>query len=192
MHDALLAHIQHYVSLDADESALVVAQFEPMLLPKKASLLVQGEVARYEAFVVGGCLKAFYTDEDDREFVIRFATENWWIGDLDSFHNQTPATYAIEALEDSQLLLYTKAAEETLLRCIPKLEKFFRVLYRSGLIALQRRMMAAISQTADDRYADFIRRYPDHEQRIPQYLVASYLGVTPQFLSQIRRKFATR
>ncbi len=192
MHDPLLTHIRRYVALDADESALVVSLFEHRYLPKKTLLLAQGDLARHEAFVVSGCLKAFFTDQDDKEFIIRFATENWWIGDLDSFHNHRPATYAIEALEDSHLLLYTKAAEEILLTRIPRLETFFRILYRSGLIALQRRMMDAISQTADDRYADFVHRYPNLEQRIPQYLVASYLGITPQFLSQIRRKFASR
>ncbi len=187
-----LAHVARYVSLDPAETEVLLSYFTPRHLPKKALLLRQGEVSRHEAFVVRGCLRAFHTDATGKEHIIRFASENWWIGDLGSFHHGTPARYAIEALEATDLLVYTKADEEALLARLPQLESWFRQLYRSGIIALQQRMLDTISQTADDRYADFLRRYPSLEQRVPQYLVAAYLGITPQFLSQIRRKRVAR
>ena len=183
-----LAHVARYVALTPAETAELLTYFAPRHLRKKELLLRQGEVAHHEAFVVRGCLRAYHTDAAGREHIIRFAAENWWIGDLGSFHHGTPARYAIEALEDTDLLVYTKPDEEALLARLPQLETWFRQLYRSGIIALQQRMLDTISQTADERYEDFLRRYPSLEQRVPQYLVAAYLGITPQFLSQIRRK----
>lgn len=190
MYTHLLAHISKHVALDADERALVTTFFEPRQLKRKALLLEQGQVSTYEAYVNKGCLRAFYTDDKGEEHLIRFAVEDWWMGELSSFHTQTPSLYTIEALEDCHLLLYTRPGKDALLDRLPKLEKFFRLLYQTSTMALQRRIIHHVSQTAEERYTEFTAMYPRLDQRLPQYMVASYLGITPQYLSQIRRKFA--
>lgn len=188
MYTKLLAHIGRHVALDADEAALLTTFFKPRSLVRKDFLLKQGDISVYEAYVNKGCLWAFHPDEADREHLIRFALEDWWVGDIDSFHNHTPSMYSIEALEDCDLLLYTKADKDRLLTQLPKLEKFFRIRYENGLIALQHRIIHQVSQPAEVRYADLLIKFPLLEQRLPQYVIASYLGITPQHLSRIKNR----
>lgn len=188
MHTQLLAHIGRHVSLTPDEQTRLTMYFEPRHLKRRELLLKQGDVALYEAYINKGCLWAFHPDKVGKEHLIRFAFEDWWIGDIDSFHTQTPSLYTIEALDDCDLLLYTKAGKDDLLSQMPKLEKFFRLRYQNGLVALQRRIIHQVSQTAEQRYADLIGNFPQLEQRLPQYVIASYLGITPQHLSRLKKR----
>ena len=142
----------------------------------------------HETYVNHGCLWAFHTDEAAKEHLLRFAFEDWWVGDVVSFHTGTPSLYSIEALEDCELLLWTKAAKDEAPTRIPKLEKYFRIRYQTALMVLQRRIVDQVSQTAEDRYADLLATYSRLEQRLPQYVIASYLGITPQHLSRIKRQ----
>ena len=188
MYAQLLAHIGRRISLNADEATLLTTFFEPRQLKRKELLLRQGDISMYEAYINKGCMWAFHPDEAGKDHLIRFALEDWWIGDIDSFHSHTPSVYTIEALEDCDLLLYTKAAKDELLIRLPKLEKFFRIRYENGLVALQRRIIHQVSQPAENRYADLTAKFPLLEQRLPQYVIASYLGITPQHLSRIKNR----
>ncbi len=192
MYALLLTHISTYIALDHDEIILLTASFRPNILKKKAYLQHQGEVARFETFVTKGCLRTFYMDEKGQEHIAQFAVEGWWIGDLYSFLTQTPSRYSIEALENCELLQIDKNALEALYLKVPKMERFFRIIIQNAFIASQNRIISTMSKTADERYLEFISKYPNIEQRVPQYQVAAYLGVTAEFLSRIRKKFARK
>ncbi|WP_256013713.1 Crp/Fnr family transcriptional regulator [Desertivirga xinjiangensis] len=190
MFTLLVKHITNVVSLSNEEIILLTSHFKHKTLKKKQYLLEQGEVARYEYFIIKGCLKTFNVNQAGEESILSFSTENWWVGDLYSFWTGNPSSYSISALEDCELLYIDNDVLETLYLLIPKLERYFRILLKNAYVASQRRIILTINQTAEERYIDFIKRYPDLEQRIPQYMVASYLGITPEFLSKIRRKIA--
>jgi CRP-like cAMP-binding protein len=192
MYALLVNHLSRYISLEKEEIEVLASAFKPKLLKKKEFLLHQGEVCRFETFVTKGCLRAFHLDEKGEEHIVQFAVEDWWIGDMYSFLTQTPASYSIEVLEGCALLQIDKNALEELYLKLPKMERFFRIIIQNAFIASQKRIISAMSKTADERYLDFINKYPTIEQRIPQYQVAAYLGVTPEFLSRIRKKFASR
>lgn len=188
MYAQLLTHIDRHVSLNADETTLLTTFFEPRQLRRRELLLKQGDICLYEAYVNKGCMWAFHTDEAAKEHLFRFAFEDWWVGDVVSFHTLAPSQYTIEALEDCDLLLWTKAAKDEVLTRIPKLEKFFRIRYQTALMVLQRRIVDQVSHTAEERYADLTAKFPQLEQRLPQYVIASYLGITPQHLSRIKNR----
>jgi CRP-like cAMP-binding protein len=190
MYSLLIKHLSRHISLTDEEVILLTTAFKPRHLKKKAFLLHQGEVSRQETFVTRGCLRAFYVNEKGEEHIAQFAVEDWWIGDMYSFLTATPSTLHIEALEDCELLQIDRQGLEDLYLKLPKMERFFRIIIQNAFIASQRRVLSAMSQTADERYLDFIRKYPNIEQRVSQYQIASYLGVTPEFLSRIRKKFA--
>jgi len=121
-----------------------------------------------------------------------FAVEDWWTGDLYSFLTQTPATFNIDALEDTEVLQISKPNLEKLYESVPKFERFFRFQFQNAFVAQQQRIMQSLSFTAEERYLHFINKYPQLEQRIPQKQVAAYLGITPEFLSMLRRKLAKK
>ncbi|GHN02722.1 cyclic nucleotide-binding protein [Cytophagales bacterium WSM2-2] len=151
-------------------------------------MLRAGELCRYETFVTEGCLKVFYTDMDGAEHNVKFAPENWWSLDLESFAMQTDAFYSIQALEDTTCLQISKFNHDLLYEKIPKLEKFARLRYQHSYILLQHRMTQSLFSTAEERYDAFTQKYPGLELRIPQKDIASYLGITPEFLSMLRKK----
>jgi CRP-like cAMP-binding protein len=139
-----------------------------------------------------GCLMAYYTDSDGVERVLQFATTSWWTGDLHSFTKHEPSIYSTRALVDSEVLLMTVNGLNSLLERVPKFEKYFRILFQNSLVAHQQRIMQSISFTAEQRYESFRERYPTLEQFVPQKYIASYLGVTPEFLSKIRRRLMSK
>ena len=138
--------------------------------------------------MVRGCLRAFYIDANGFEHNVLFAVEDWWIADLASFLAQTPATLDVEALEDCELLQLDRPALEALYAQVPKLERYFRLMLQNAFVAQQQRILASISAPAEARYRAFRVKYPQLEQRLPQRHVASYLGITPEFLSKIRKQ----
>jgi CRP-like cAMP-binding protein len=189
MYSLLIKNLSKHISLTNEEINLLTSAYKPKHLKKKDFLLRQGEVSRFENFVSKGCLRAFNVNENGEEYIVQFAVEDWWIGDMYSFLTGTPSTLYIEALEECELLQIDRAALEDLYLKVPKLERFFRILIQNAFIASQNRVLSAMSKTADERYLDFIRKYPNIEQRVSQYQIAAYLGVTPEFLSRIRKNF---
>lgn len=166
--------------------------FVPKKLRKKQFLLQEGDVAKYTAFVTKGITRTFTIDEKGMEHILQFAEEGWWMGDLYSFFTDEPSLYNMEALEDCELLLITKVSWDLLLEKVPALERYFRILVQNNLIATQRRLMGALSETAEVKYTKFIDKFPDAVQRVPQHMLASYLGITRETLSRIRSQMANR
>lgn len=157
---------------------------------KKQILLKAGEVCRFEGFVTKGMFRVYHIDKNAAEQILYFAIENWWITDIDSFTNERPSQLFIEAIEDSEVLLISKKDKEFAYANLPKIEKLFRVMTQKTHVALQRRMIDNLGKTADQRYADFIERYPQLFKRLSNLQIAAYLGISHEFLSKIRNKIA--
>jgi CRP-like cAMP-binding protein len=184
----LLTNLAMHLTLSAEETQSVVMALRPRRLRRRQFVVQAGDVCQFESFVVRGCLRAFYTDTNGFEHNVLFAIEGWWIADLASFLTQTPATLDVEVLEDCELLQLDRAALEGLYERVPKLERYFRLILQNAFIAQQQRILAGISAPAEARYRAFRAKYPQLEQRLPQRHIASYLGITPEFLSKVRKQ----
>lgn len=172
---------------DAD-FARICAAFTPKKLRKKAFLLRAGEVCKHYAFVLKGALRLYSVDEKGTEHVLSLGVENSWVGDRESWVLLTSSRYYLEALEDASLLLITHAQLQALLRAVPAMAELMRGVNRHHDIAAQKRLEAAISGTAEERYVAFRAQHPTYEQRFAQHLIASYLGILPETLSRVRAR----
>jgi len=155
-------------------------------LRRKQFLLQEGEVCRYKTFVVKGLLKTYRLKDDGTEYIMRFASENSWSVDHESYNNQTPSKYYIEALEATELIQWTKENFDRLMDDIPLLKTFSEKIKASNLDASQERILMNISYTSEEKYQQFITAFPDIFRRVPLHMVASYLGVSRETLSRIR------
>ncbi len=182
----LLAYMDRYVTLTSEEKLLLMERLRSRRYLKGQYVVQQGDICLYESFVLSGSLKVFYSDSSGEEHVVMFAVEEWWVSDMGSFVNQTPADYNIQCLENCELLQFTRSTLEELYHKIPALERFFRIIIQNAFVAAQKRIVNNHRLSARDRYMSFIDQYPDIAQRVPQYLIASYLGITKEFLSKIR------
>jgi CRP-like cAMP-binding protein len=192
MFELLFQKFDEKIRLTEAEKELSKSFFIPKKLRKKQYLLQEGDVCKYVAFVEKGMLRSYTIDDKGGEHIIQFAFEGWWISDQYSFLTGEPSIYNIDALEDSELLLLTQSAEEQMLAKIPQLERFFRILLQNSLIAAQRRLVSSLSRTAEEKYTELITSCPTIPQRVPQHMMASYLGITPETLSRIRKQMALR
>jgi CRP-like cAMP-binding protein len=172
---------------DAD-FAHICAAFTPKQLRKRAFLLRAGEVCKHFAFVLTGALRMYSVDDKGTEHVLSLGVENWWVGDRESCVLLTPSRFYIDALEDANLLLITHAHMQELIRTVPAMAELMRGLDQRHEIATRKRLEAAISSTAEERYLAFLVQHPSYVQRFPQHLIASYLGILPETLSRIRTK----
>lgn len=186
--DLLLANISKHISLTAEERDFFTSLLKPRSLMCGEFLLREGDICKFESFVVRGCLKTFFQDENGFEHVIDFPIEEWWADDLYSLLTQTPSRTTIKAIEDTDLLQIGKTDLELLYREVPKFERFFRILFQNAFIAQREQINQAIATTAEERYLLFLQKKPYATKRFPQKDIASYLGVTPQFLSSLKRK----
>jgi len=182
----LLDYMNQYIPLTKEEEETILSKFRLRKFLKGQFVVQNGDVCQYENFVLSGCLKTFYLDENGQEHVVSFAVENWWTADLGSFLTQTPAELNVQCLENSLLAQVHYNELQQLYRDIPKLERFFRLIIQKAFVAAQKRIVSNFSLSAKERYLQFRQQYPNIEQRVPQYLVASYLGITKEFLSKIR------
>jgi CRP-like cAMP-binding protein len=189
MFSAILQNVSKHVTLSEEEIKIFASLLLVKKLRKRQYLLQAGDICRYESFVTKGLLKAYTVDDQGDEHILMFGLEDWWISDLYSFLSESPSTMNIEALEDCELICIEKPALESLYQQIPKFERLMRILFQNAFVAQQQRILAAISQSAEERYASFIKKYPTLEQRIPQTLIASYLGMKPETLSRIRKQW---
>lgn len=192
MFDLLKKHIEKRVQLSDDEFTICTSFFVSKKLHKKQFLLHEGEVCKHIGFVNSGCLRQYTIDGKGAEHIIQFAIEDWWVSDLNSFLSGKPATENIDALEDSEILLLEKSARDELLNDCPKMEKFFRILIEANHVATHQRIADSLSTTAEERYLNFIKTYPKIFGQVPQNQIASYLGITPQSLSRIRKELTQK
>lgn len=186
----LIKYIEEYISLREGDIDTIKSLTRVKEVRKKQFIAEQGEICRYENFVVKGCLRCYHTDEEGNEHVVQFAAENWWISDLQSFLTQSPANFSVDALEPSVLIQFGYNELQELYERVPKLDRFFRLIIQNAFVASQNRIVASYSKDAGKRYIEFRNKYPNIEKRVPQYMIASYLGITPEFLSKIRRRIA--
>ena len=181
-------HFAKHITGEAEQIEALCNLFTPLKIKKKNYLLRQGEVCRFEAYITKGLLRTYHIDRNGNEQVLFFGAEDWWVTDFDSFMYQTPSRLYIQALEDSDLLVITPEDKRYAFEHIPITERLFRLMTLRTHIALQRRMIDALSKTAEERYLDFFTQYPHIARRLTNIQVAAYLGVTHEFVSKIRRK----
>lgn len=186
--DLILKNISKYIGLDDAEKKTFTNYLITKTLKPKTTFLKSGEVCKYSAFVIKGCLRGYTYDKNGTEHVLDFAPPDWWIADMYSLITQKPGFITIEALEESEVLLLSKKAQEELYSQIPKLERFFRILTEKSLVANQQRLIDNMTLTAEERYNIFCNRYPTLINSLAKKHIASYIGVTPEFFSRMRAK----
>lgn len=184
----IFKNISKHVFLDDQEKELVWSLINVEQIKKKQLVLKQEQYCRKIYFVEEGSLRAFNINKDGRDSTIMFAVSDWWITDMDSFMNQSLSSLSIIALEDCNLLSLSFENLQCIFSKIPKFEKFFRILFQNAYIREQRRALHNISMTTEERYHQFLHKYPAIVEKITQKQIASYLGVTPEFLSAIKKK----
>ena len=192
MYELLHTKIIETISLTDEEFDFCKTLFSPKKLRKRQYLLQDGDVCKYTAFVERGMLRTYTIDEKGNEPILQFSMEGWWVADLYSFFTGEPSQFNVEALEDCELLLITEPSWNILLEKIPALERYFRILIQNNLIATQRRLMGTMSETAEEKYLKLVKNFPGCIQRVPQHMIASYLGITRETLSRTRSHLAAR
>jgi CRP-like cAMP-binding protein len=184
----LITTVQKHIPLDGEEKKLFLSLFKSNHIESGEFLIHESEVCKYESFVIRGCLKAYHEDEDGVEHILDFLIEGWWANDLYSFFTQTPSKSSIKAIEGTDVLQISKNDLESLYEKIPKFERFFRLLFQNAYIAQRDQINQMLSASAEERYIQFVKRKPYALKRFPKKDIASYLGVTPQFFSALKKK----
>ena len=184
----LKEHINRFVRLSDNEFEQILSYVKPVSARKKQNLHEAGKVCKSNFFVRKGCLRLFFINDKGVEQTIQFALENWWLSDYTSFSSQQTSLFYIQAVEKSEVVAINFPAQEKMLQQFPQMERYFRLIHQRAHAASQYRLKGLFSQTREKIYHDFCKQYPAFVQRIPQYLLASFLGFTPEYLSEIWRK----
>ncbi|MCX7743342.1 MAG: Crp/Fnr family transcriptional regulator [Flavobacteriales bacterium] len=185
--ELILQNISRFIELNSGEIDFFVSLLKPHHLRRRQFLLQEGMVCNYTAFVYNGCLRSYSVDSNGFEHILQFAIEDWWIGDMYSLVTRQPGFLTIDALEESDVLLLHRDDQLRLFNEVPKFERFFRILLEKSMVMHQLRLMENISMPAAQRYQIFASRYPQIIARVPQTQIAAYLGITPEFLSKIKK-----
>ena len=186
----LISYFERFLELEENEISFLESVFEERRIRRRQFILQQGDVSKYNTFVIEGCFRMYLVDEHGKEHNLQFAIENWWIGDIGSFLSGQPSKLNIEAIENSLILRIKKEDQLKLFSEYPRFNQVFRVITENALVSFQRRVLQDISCTAEERYLDFITRHPYFFNRISNVQIASFLGITPEFLSIIRKRLA--
>ena len=185
----ILKNISKHIQLDKEEETYFVSLLKEKQLKKKQFYLKENEVCQHSVFVVKGCLRGYTVDENGFEHILQFAPPDWWIADMYSLISQKPGNLNIDAIENSELLLLSKNDQEKLFADVPKFERFFRIITENSLVTSRQRLLDNMSLTAMQRYEAFCQHYPTLIECLPQKLIASYIGVTPEFLSKVKTEY---
>lgn len=188
MSEFLFKHIGKFVLLEKEDMPDIASHFKKITLKKKENLLAEGKTCHSNYFVEKGLLRLFYINDRGIEQTTHFAMENWWMADYASFSAQKPSSFFIQAVEKTEVLALEHNAQEHLLQEYPALERYFRLIHQRAHAASQFRIRWLYELSKEDAYHSFANAYPEFAQRIPQYLLASFLGFTPEYLSEIRAK----
>jgi len=178
--------INRYVSLTEEEEAVILSKVSYRKYLKGQYVVQQGDVCKQSGFIIAGCTRTFYADDEGQEHNVMFSFENWWASEIGSFVSQTPSNYNVHCIENTELIQLSYEHQEILFKRIPKLERFFRLVLETAFVASQKRIVESFSLSAKEKYLHFKATHHKMEQRIPQYMVASYLGITKEFLSKIK------
>jgi len=183
-----IAHIRRYVDITNDEVLILEKYLQPLELKRREYLLQEGEVCSSNYFVEKGCLRMFFNNDKMVEQTTQFAIEDWWLSDYFSFARQTPSEYAIQAVEKSVVVAIDYQSQDKLFSEVPQMERYFRIMMQRALSASQLRVKMIYQLSKEEMYRHFNRSYPQFFQRVPQYMIASYLGLTPEYMSELRKK----
>jgi len=188
MSQSLITNIRKFIELN-DEAAQIIAQHvKSVHLKRKAYLLSEGQVCRAIYFVEKGCLRMYFNDNKASEQITQFAIDNWWLSDYFSFADNKPSEYYIQAVENTTVLSIDTTSFDLLLTEVPQLERYFRIIMQKAVAASQLRIKYMYQLSKEEFYIHFVTSFPDFVQRVPQYMIASYLGLTPEYVSELRRK----
>lgn len=184
----ILANVSKHIALTPEEQHIWRGLLRVRRVHKGEQVVQVGDVSKYQYFVVQGCMRSYLVSEDGKEHILQFAPEDWWTGNMVSMIKEQPSQLILEAMEDSVLLQIDKPSQDQLYERVPKFERFFRILITNAFMAQQRRTLSSLSKTAEERYAEFRKLYPSLDGRVAQKHIASYLGMTPEFLSTVRKR----
>jgi len=187
MYDILFNHLEKKITLSAEDKEIVKAYFMPKTLKKRKLLLQEGYVCKYMTFVTKGILKSYTIDAKGTEHVNQFTPEGWWTSDMYSFFSGKPANYTIDALEDSEVLTITSEDFENLTLKVPLMDRYFRMLFQNSVISWERRLVHSHMLTAEEKYKQLLENNPNLVNRVPQNLLASYLGLTAATISRLKK-----
>lgn len=183
-------HLENYINLTDEEKAVLAPKLKPRNYLKGQFILQAGDVCKYNTYIISGKVRSFFLDENDAEHIISFGIENWWTGDLGSFITQKPADFHVQCIANTQVVQIAYDDLQQLYQDIPKIDRFFRLIIQKAYVNAQKRIVQNYSLSARKRYLLFCEEYPEIAQRVPQYMIASYLGITKEFLSSIRSQIA--
>lgn len=192
MINVLFSHIQEKVNLTEEDKILIKTFFTQKRLRKRQYLLQEGDICKHMAFIAKGLLRTYNVDEKGDEHMSVFGWEGWWLSDFNSFLTGEPAIFNIDAIENSEVLLISKADYETLTLKVPIMDRYFRILYQNSIVTKERRLMSSITHSAEERYMELASSNPKMIERVPQNMIASYLGIAPETLSRIKKSLIVR
>lgn len=186
-----LKHVNQKVNLTEEEQSVLVDKLKYRTYLKGQYIVQGGDICKYQTFVLSGNIRTFYLDDNGNEHIVAFGIENWWVGDICSFATQTPAEFNTQCIENTTVVQISYNHMEQLYSEIPKLERYFRLIIQKAYGNMSKRIVQNHSMSAKERYLLFIESYPEIVHRVPQYMIASYLGITKEFLSNIRKQITS-
>lgn len=192
MINVLFSHIAQKVPLTERDKTAIETFLIAKKLRKRQYLLQEGDVCKYLTFVAKGLLRTYSVDDKGDEHMSLFGWEGWWVSDFNSFLTGQPSVFNIDAIEDSELLMISQENYETLMLEVPIMDRYFRILYQNSLVTKERRIMSSITHSAEEKYLQLVQSSPQLLERIPQHLIASYLGIAPETLSRIKKNIVLR
>jgi len=188
MFEKLLSFFERHLPLTDAQAAFAKTLFIPKKVKKGEILLREGDMCKYSMFVAYGCLRTYTIDNRGKEHILQFSPEDWWTGDMSSFVNGVPSQSFIDAIEDSEVLLFDSASLRKFIEQVPDSAVMFQTALQKSVAASNQRIFSSMSATAEERYNEFIKKHPSLLQRVPQHMIASYLGISPETLSRIRKR----
>lgn len=187
----LITHIKRFCSIEPEKLGLLEPYFEPRTYKKKQLLLQEGDRCHEKFFIIKGCVYLYYLRQNGIEQTIDFALENWWASDFMAFPQNAPARFTIRAVETTTVLCITAERQRELLEEVPEMNAYFHLVFQKAYAASQIRLTKLYELSKEELYRDFSKNFPEFIQRVPQYLLASFLGFTPEYLSEIRKKYVS-
>lgn len=188
----LLQHLKQYIQLTEAEEQIIIDHLTPRTFKRGEFLTKEGEINRYTNYIVSGATRVYYIDQAGQEHVIQLGMKNWWTSDFSSFITQTKGILYTEALEKTEVLSFSYEHLQEVYRQVPAMERFFRLLIQKAYAAFQRRVLESLSMDAEQRYLAFRDMYPDMDQHLSQKHIASYLGMSAEFLSKIKKRIVEK